>query len=126
VNRKSSLSKQSNKPAPRWLTLAHAATYSGVTSQTLRNWSKGGSLTLHNVTPNGTRGRVLVDRHKLDALIESFANAPSTKLAMNERDELQEQTTQGISTLQNQMQALDNGVACPNFNVNEFEGGGDR
>jgi hypothetical protein len=71
----------------RWLTLAHAATYSGVTSQTLRNWSKGGKLTLHNVTPNGTRGRVLIDRHKLDALIESFANAPSSSLVMNANNE---------------------------------------
>jgi hypothetical protein len=29
----------------------------------------------------------LIDRHKLDALIESFANAPSSSLVMNANNE---------------------------------------
>lgn len=71
--------------APRWLTLATASTYSGLTGQTLRNWAKAGKLTLHNVTPTGTRGRVLIDRIQLDALIESYAGAPSSTLEMNKK-----------------------------------------
>jgi excisionase family DNA binding protein len=71
--------------APRWLTLKAAAVYSGVSEQTIRNWAKAGHLTLHNVTVMGGRGRVLVDRLELDALIESYAGAPASKLAMNEK-----------------------------------------
>jgi len=69
--------------APRWLTFNTASQYAGVTEQTLRTWAKVGNLTLHNVTPAGSRGRVLIDRIELDKLIEGYANAPATTLAMN-------------------------------------------
>jgi hypothetical protein len=80
--------KQRLKPAaqniaPRWLTFNTASQYAGVTEQTLRTWAKVGNLTLHNVTPAGSRGRVLIDRIELDKLIEGYANAPATTLAMN-------------------------------------------
>ncbi|MFY7817780.1 MAG: helix-turn-helix domain-containing protein [Akkermansiaceae bacterium] len=72
---------------PRWLTLDQGETYAGVSKETLRNWSRAGHLTLHRVAPMGTRGRTLIDRNELDALIESYAAAPACKLAMNTRKE---------------------------------------
>lgn len=69
--------------APRWLSLAEAGTYSGLSPQTLRNWAKAGHLTLHTVKVMGARGRTLIDREQLDALIIGFAGAPTTALAMN-------------------------------------------
>ena len=67
----------------RWMSLQSASVYSGVSSQTLRNWAKAGHFRLCNVSPMGTRGRVLIDRLELDAFIEKFAGAPSSALAMN-------------------------------------------
>lgn len=69
--------------APRWLTFATASQYVGISQQTIRTWAKAGNLTIHNVTPAGNRGRVLIDRLELDKLIEGYANAPATVLAMN-------------------------------------------
>ncbi len=73
--------------AARWLSLKGASIYAGICSQTIRNWAKAGHLTLHNVTLMGSRGRVLIDRHELDALIESYAGAPASALAMNSNKE---------------------------------------
>ena len=75
-----------NKQNPimqRWMTLDQAATYSGLSKETFRNWSRAGRLTLHRVAPMGTRGRTLIDRDQLDNLIVSYAEAPPCKLAMN-------------------------------------------
>ena len=74
-----------NDITPRWLGLAQAAVYSSVTAQTLRNWEKLGKLTLHRVSPAGTRGRVLIDREELDSLIVSYAQMPPCQLGMNKR-----------------------------------------
>jgi hypothetical protein len=73
--------------ASRWLSLQSGSNYSGVSSQTLRNWAKAGHLTLHNVSPMGSRGRVLIDRLELDAFIEKFAGAPASALVMNSNKE---------------------------------------
>ena len=67
----------------RWLTFKTAMEYVGVSEMTLRNWARVGSFKLHNVTPRGGRGRVLIDRFELDAFIERFAGAPASSLAMN-------------------------------------------
>jgi hypothetical protein len=69
--------------APRWLTFQTATPYAGVSEQTLRNWGKAGHIKLHNVTPMGGRGRVLIDRHELDAFIEGFVGAPPSDIVMN-------------------------------------------
>lgn len=69
--------------APRWLTLAGATAYAGMSGQTLRNWARAGHLTLHRVSPMGERGRTLIDRLQLDALIEAYAGAPAADLTMN-------------------------------------------
>jgi Helix-turn-helix domain len=84
---KTSRAQHAQNITPRWLTINGAAIYTGVSQQTLRNWSKAKSLTLHNVTPSGTRGRVLIDRLELDAMIERYAGAPASELAMNTNKE---------------------------------------
>jgi hypothetical protein len=71
--------------AARWLSLKGASAYAGICSQTIRNWAKAGHLTLHNVVLMGSRGRVLIDRLELDALIESYAGAPASDLVMNKK-----------------------------------------
>ena len=73
--------------ATRWLSLQSASVYAGISSQTLRNWAKAKHITLHNVSPMGTRGRVLIDRIELDSFIQQFAGAPSSALAMNTNKE---------------------------------------
>jgi len=73
--------------AARWLSLEGASRYAGICSQTIRNWAKAGHLTLHNVSPMGSRGRVLIDRLELDAFIEKFAGAPASTLVMNSNKE---------------------------------------
>jgi hypothetical protein len=73
--------------APRWLTFQTATTYAAVCEVTLRNWAKAGHLTLHNVSPMGSRGRVLIDRLELDSFIEQFAGAPASALVMNSNKE---------------------------------------
>ena len=71
--------------APRWLSLKHAAVYSGLTDRTLRNWGEAGTLKLHRVIqPSATRGTVRIDRLELDALIEKSV-APASILKMNVR-----------------------------------------
>lgn len=69
--------------SPRWLSFKTATTYAGVSEQTIRNWAKAGHLKLHNVTPMGGRGRVLIDRIELDAFIEKYAGAPASEIEMN-------------------------------------------
>lgn len=69
--------------APRWLTFQTATPYAGVSEQTLRNWAQAGHIKLHNVTPMGGRGRVLIDRLELDAFIEGFVGAPPSEIVMN-------------------------------------------
>ena len=69
--------------APRWLTLQTSSAYAGVSEQTLRNWAKAGHIKFHNVSPMGTRGRVLIDRLELDAFIESYVGSPPSEIVMN-------------------------------------------
>lgn len=68
---------------PRWLTLQNAASYTGVSQQTLRNWAKAGHIRLVNVTPMGGRGRVLIDRLQLDEFILTYVGAPASEIVMN-------------------------------------------
>lgn len=67
----------------RWLSLAQAGHYSGLTDRTLRNYESAGLLEFHRIIqPGATRGTVRIDRLKLDALIEESV-APASKLKMN-------------------------------------------
>ena len=60
---------------PKCLTFQTAAPYAGVSLRTLQNWEKAGLLTVYNILqPGATRGRKLIDREKLDQLIESYVN----------------------------------------------------
>lgn len=77
--------KASSGLTKRWISINEAAEYLGVSPLTIRNWAKTGKVTLHNVTLMGTRGRVFIDRYKLDALIESYAGAEPSALVMNEK-----------------------------------------
>lgn len=68
----------------RWLSLAQAAAYSGLTDRTLRNWEAAGTLKFHRIVqPGAARGTVRIDRLELDALIEGSC-APASVLRMNE------------------------------------------
>lgn len=67
----------------RWLSLAQAAHYSGLTDRTLRNYESAGLLKFHRIIqPGATRGTVRIDRLKLDALIEDSVT-PASSLKMN-------------------------------------------
>lgn len=67
----------------RWLSLAQAAHYSGLTDRTLRNYEGAGLLNFHRIIqPGATRGTVRIDRLELDALIEESV-APASSLKMN-------------------------------------------
>ena len=69
----------------RWLSLAQAGHYSGITDRTLRNWEESGMLKFHRIIqPGAARGTVRIDRLELDALIEKSA-APASVLKMNKR-----------------------------------------
>lgn len=68
----------------RWLSLAQAGHYSGLTDRTLRNYEGAGLLKFHRIIqPGASRGTVRIDRLELDALIEESA-APASSLKMNE------------------------------------------
>jgi hypothetical protein len=69
----------------RWLSLAQAGQYSGLTGRTLRSYGDAGLLKLHRIIQHGAaRGTVRIDRLELDELIEKSA-APASVLKMNER-----------------------------------------
>ena len=68
----------------RWLSLAQAGHYSGLTDRTLRNYERAGLLKFHRIIqPGASRGTVRIDRLELDALIEQSV-APASSLKMNE------------------------------------------
>ncbi len=54
--------------APRWLSIAAAAAYSGLSVSTIRAWLREGRL-----RPHRPSRRVLVDREQLDGLIMASA-----------------------------------------------------
>lgn len=69
----------------RWLSLAEAGHYSGITDRTLRNWEAAGMLKFNRIIqPGAARGSVRIDRLELDKLIEESV-APASVLKMNER-----------------------------------------
>jgi hypothetical protein len=68
----------------RWLSLAQAGHYSGITDRTLRNWEAAGMLRFHRIIqPGAVRGSVRIDRLELDSLIEKSV-APASTLHMNQ------------------------------------------
>jgi excisionase family DNA binding protein len=69
----------------RWISINEASKYLGVSVQTIRNWSKAGEIALHNVSLMGARGRVFLDKYKLDDLIERHVNASPSVLVMNQK-----------------------------------------
>jgi excisionase family DNA binding protein len=58
----------------RWLSAEEAANYSRLSVESIRRLLSGGKLTSHRPV----RGRVLVDRLELDALIQSSTATPRT------------------------------------------------
>jgi excisionase family DNA binding protein len=65
----------------RYLTVAHAARYADLSSDTIRSLISSGRLT--GLRP--VRGRVLIDRRELDALLASCTRAPRTGRGRYER-----------------------------------------
>lgn len=67
----------------RWARLHEAAAYSGLTQQTLRNYSRVGLIKLKHVRhAKATRGVTLIDLEELDRIIEEASSAPAL-LAVN-------------------------------------------
>jgi hypothetical protein len=57
---------------PRWITFQTASRYCGLCARTLQNYEKAEMIRVANVIiPGLTRGRKLIDRESLDALIEA-------------------------------------------------------
>jgi hypothetical protein len=57
---------------PRWLTFQTASRYCGLCVRTLQNYEKAEMIRVANFIISGsTRGRKLIDRESLDALIEA-------------------------------------------------------
>lgn len=75
-----SKSKKKNKEiTPRWLTFENAAIYCGLSKRTIENYGTSGLLKVANIIlPGATRGRKLIDRHELDALIENAIGVKTT------------------------------------------------
>jgi len=70
---------------PRWLTLAGAARYCGLSERTIENYIKDGLIVSANVIrPGASRGRRLVDRCSLDSFIESQIGR-TCEIAMNRK-----------------------------------------
>ena len=64
---------------PKSITFQQAASYSGLSTGTLRNYDKAGLITVYNVLiPGATRGRKLIDRESLDQLLESSLGKQTT------------------------------------------------
>lgn len=71
--------------APRWLTLAAAAAYSGLNARTIQlHIARGLIRSSHVKAPEASRGRRLVDRLSLDEFIEAGVSVPPAVLAMNQ------------------------------------------
>jgi hypothetical protein len=75
---------QTNTSLTRWLSLAQAGIYAGVSKRLIEIWEKAGHLRVSRViTPGNVKGRVLVDRESLDAFIESHIGTPPHAAAIN-------------------------------------------
>jgi excisionase family DNA binding protein len=59
-------------PLPRWLTTDGAAAYSTMSRNSIRRMIEMGALRAHRPRP----GRILIDRHELDAAIQASADGP--------------------------------------------------
>ena len=66
------LLRQQADPWPRWLSIQGAATYASLSEASVRRLLSGGKLTAHRPC----KGKVLVDRHQLDALVVSATARP--------------------------------------------------
>lgn len=62
----------SGTPEQRWLTVEQAASYSGVSAKSIRRLLSSGQLTPYRPC----RGRILIDRRQLDAVISSATSTP--------------------------------------------------
>lgn len=74
--------------SPRWLSLADAGVYAGVSKRLIEVWEKAGHIRVSRViTPGHIKGRVLVCRESLDAFIESYVGTPPHDAAINKNRE---------------------------------------
>jgi len=70
---------QTNNPARRWLTFQDSPAYCGLSLRCLQNYEKAGLIKVANIIqPGATRGRKLICRESLDALIESHVGTITT------------------------------------------------
>ena len=58
--------------APRWLTIANAAVYSGLSEDSIRRLISSGKIAGHRPV----KGRVLIDRGELDSFISAATTTP--------------------------------------------------
>jgi excisionase family DNA binding protein len=83
----------------RYLTVAHAAAYTDLSADTIRQLISGGRLTGLRPVP----GRVLIDRRELDALLASSTRVPRTgrgrydRAAVNNDMDSQDDAGQGAA-----------------------------
>ena len=83
----------------RWMTFQSAAKYLGVHIRTVENWEKLGCFKVARViAPGKVKGRVLIDRHSLDAYIEQFVGASPQVIPMNtQRNAKREAALSGVA-----------------------------
>ena len=68
----------------RWLSFKDSERYSGLSVRYLELQEHAGNIIVARVSPNGTKGKRLIDRESLDRFIGSFVGKAPAKLAMNE------------------------------------------
>lgn len=66
------LSEKSGQPAQRYLTIADAGAYTGLSQESIRRLISARKLTVYRPV----RGRLLVDRQELDAVIRASTTSP--------------------------------------------------
>ena len=66
------LLRQQAEPWPRWMSIRKAAEYTSLSDVSVRRLLSAGKLTAHRPC----KGKVLVDRHQLDALVVSATATP--------------------------------------------------
>ena len=62
------------RPPQRYQTIAHSAAYADLSEESIRRLIAAGKLTA--LRP--VRGRILIDRHELDAVIRASTKSPRT------------------------------------------------
>jgi excisionase family DNA binding protein len=67
------------RPAPRYMTVAQTAVYTGLSADSVRSLLAGGKLTALRPVP----GRVVIDRQELDAYLRASTRRPRSGRGLN-------------------------------------------